>query len=140
MVVTGHWIDIFWKLQSVLSFINIPPPRGGIQISDALFNNDAAMRNMRETIERLRKLDGLGEIEDLISDKEALEQRNYELIAQIKDVNGRLQHAESGVARMDIGKAKLDEILQVGRPVGVKTSLRYVAEKIYHEAPSTKYC
>nr|GLL42000.1 zinc finger BED domain-containing protein RICESLEEPER 2-like [Ipomoea trifida] len=38
MVVTGHWIDYSWKLQKrVLSFINIPPPRGGLQISDAIF-------------------------------------------------------------------------------------------------------
>ncbi|KAG6513224.1 hypothetical protein ZIOFF_023536 [Zingiber officinale] len=38
MVVTGHWIDSCWNLQKrVLSFINIPPPRGGLQISDAIF-------------------------------------------------------------------------------------------------------
>ncbi|XP_047326863.1 zinc finger BED domain-containing protein RICESLEEPER 1-like [Impatiens glandulifera] len=38
MVITGHWIDFSWKLQKrVLSFANIPPPRGGLQISDAIF-------------------------------------------------------------------------------------------------------
>nr|GLL37515.1 zinc finger BED domain-containing protein RICESLEEPER 2-like [Ipomoea trifida] len=38
MIVTRHWIDSSWKLQKrVLSFINIPPPRGGLQISDAIF-------------------------------------------------------------------------------------------------------
>ncbi|KAG6520199.1 hypothetical protein ZIOFF_017237 [Zingiber officinale] len=38
MVVTGHWIDSCWNLQKrVLSFINVPPPRGGLQISDAIF-------------------------------------------------------------------------------------------------------
>nr|GLL21676.1 zinc finger BED domain-containing protein RICESLEEPER 2-like [Ipomoea trifida] len=38
MVVTGHWIDSSWKLQKrVLSFINILPPRGGLQLSDAIF-------------------------------------------------------------------------------------------------------
>ncbi|KAG6506297.1 hypothetical protein ZIOFF_031620 [Zingiber officinale] len=38
MVVTGYWIDSCWNLQKrVLSFINIPPPRGGLQISDVIF-------------------------------------------------------------------------------------------------------
>ncbi|CAH9084060.1 unnamed protein product [Cuscuta europaea] len=78
MVVTGHWIDSSWRLQKrVLSFINIPPPRGGLQISDAIFkcmkewdiennfftvtvdnatSNDSAIRYMKDTIKRSRKL------------------------------------------------------------------------------------
>ncbi|KZV36929.1 zinc finger BED domain-containing protein RICESLEEPER 2-like [Dorcoceras hygrometricum] len=37
MVVTAHWIDSDWKLHKrVLSFFNIPAPRGGPQISDAI--------------------------------------------------------------------------------------------------------
>ncbi|XP_042459966.1 zinc finger BED domain-containing protein RICESLEEPER 2-like [Zingiber officinale] len=78
MVVTGHWIDSCWNLQKrVLSFINIPPPRGGLQISDAIFkcmkewgienkvftitvdnasSNDLAIRYMKDTIQRSRTL------------------------------------------------------------------------------------
>ena len=78
MVITGHWIDFSWKLQKrVLSFANIPPPRGGLQISDVIFkcikewgienkvvtitvdnasNNDVAIRYMKDTIQRSRSL------------------------------------------------------------------------------------
>ncbi|XP_031104753.1 zinc finger BED domain-containing protein RICESLEEPER 2-like [Ipomoea triloba] len=78
MVVTGHWIDSSWKLQKrVLSFINIPPLRGGLQISDAIFrcmkewgienkvftitvdnatSNDFAIRYMKDTLQRSRSL------------------------------------------------------------------------------------
>ncbi|CAH9081622.1 unnamed protein product [Cuscuta europaea] len=78
MVVTGHWIDSSWKIQKrLLSFINIPPPRGGLQIYDALFkcmkewgienkvftitvdnatSNDSAIRYMKNTIQMSRKL------------------------------------------------------------------------------------
>ncbi|KAL3522938.1 hypothetical protein ACH5RR_015772 [Cinchona calisaya] len=38
MVITGHWIDSSWKLQKrVLSFVHIPPPQRGVEISDAIF-------------------------------------------------------------------------------------------------------
>ncbi|XP_047320425.1 zinc finger BED domain-containing protein RICESLEEPER 2-like [Impatiens glandulifera] len=103
----------------VLSFINIPPPRGGLQISDAIFkcmkewgienkvftitidnasSNDSAIRYMKDTIQRCRKLacrgnlfhvrccahvlnlcvqDGLREIEDIISNiRESVEYVN----------------------------------------------------------------
>ncbi|XP_031106232.1 zinc finger BED domain-containing protein RICESLEEPER 2-like [Ipomoea triloba] len=78
MVVTGHWIDSSWRLQKrVLSFINIPPPRGGLQLSDAIFgcmkewgiekkvftitidnasSNDSAIRYMKDTLQRSRSL------------------------------------------------------------------------------------
>ncbi|XP_019173798.1 PREDICTED: zinc finger BED domain-containing protein RICESLEEPER 2-like [Ipomoea nil] len=78
MVVTGHWIDSSWKLQKrVLSFINISPPRGGLQICDAIFrcmkdwgtekkvftitvdnatSNDSAIRYMKDTLQRSRSL------------------------------------------------------------------------------------
>ncbi|XP_019186730.1 PREDICTED: zinc finger BED domain-containing protein RICESLEEPER 2-like [Ipomoea nil] len=79
MVVTGHWIDSSWKLQKrVLSFINIPPPRGGLQICDATIfrcmndwgiekkvftimvdnatSNDSAIRYMKDTLQRSRSL------------------------------------------------------------------------------------
>nr|GMD95835.1 zinc finger BED domain-containing protein RICESLEEPER 2-like [Ipomoea batatas] len=65
----------------VLSFINIPPPRGGLQISDAIFkcmkewgierkvftitvdnatSNDSAIRYMKDTLQRSRSLIFLG--------------------------------------------------------------------------------
>nr|GMC66613.1 zinc finger BED domain-containing protein RICESLEEPER 2-like [Ipomoea batatas] len=78
MVVTGHWIDSSWRLQKrVLSFINIPPPRGGLQLSNAIFgcmkewgiekkvftitvdnasSNDSAIRYMKDTLQRSRSL------------------------------------------------------------------------------------
>ncbi|KAG6471665.1 hypothetical protein ZIOFF_069111 [Zingiber officinale] len=78
MVATEHWIDSCWNLQKrVLSFINIPPPRGGLQISDAIFkcmkewgienkvfiitidnalSNDLAIRYMKDTIQSSKKL------------------------------------------------------------------------------------
>nr|GLL29914.1 zinc finger BED domain-containing protein RICESLEEPER 2-like [Ipomoea trifida] len=78
MVVTGHWIDSSWRLQKrVLSFINIPPPRGSLQLSDAIFgcmkergiekkvftiivdnasSNDSAIRYMKDTLQRPRSL------------------------------------------------------------------------------------
>ncbi|XP_019167994.1 PREDICTED: zinc finger BED domain-containing protein RICESLEEPER 2-like [Ipomoea nil] len=78
MVVTGHWIDSSWRLQKrVLNFINIPPPRGGLQLSDAIFgcmkewgiekkvftitvdnasSNDSAIRYMKDTLQRSRSL------------------------------------------------------------------------------------
>ncbi|GJV66743.1 zinc finger BED domain-containing protein RICESLEEPER 2-like protein [Tanacetum coccineum] len=37
MVITGHFVDTNWKLQKrVLSFVDIPPPRHGIEIADTL--------------------------------------------------------------------------------------------------------
>lgn len=34
------------------------------------------------------------DFQDALKQKEALEQRNYELITQVKDVAGRLQHVK----------------------------------------------
>nr|GMC64469.1 zinc finger BED domain-containing protein RICESLEEPER 2-like [Ipomoea batatas] len=78
MVVTGHWIDSSWRLQKrVLSFINIPPPSRGLQLSDAIFgcmkewgiekkvftitvdnasSNDSVIRYMKDTLQRSRSL------------------------------------------------------------------------------------
>lgn len=50
-------------------------------------------------------------------------------MAQVKDVIDRLNHAESRITRMNTRKVKLDEMLQIGRPTGVKTGLGYVGEK-----------
>ncbi|XP_038678375.1 zinc finger BED domain-containing protein RICESLEEPER 2-like [Tripterygium wilfordii] len=78
MVVTGHFVDVDWKLQKrVLSFVNVPPPRGGVDIVDALFKcmnewgienkiysiavdnasyNDVAIRTLKTTLSRTKKL------------------------------------------------------------------------------------
>ncbi|KZV44901.1 zinc finger BED domain-containing protein RICESLEEPER 1-like [Dorcoceras hygrometricum] len=76
MVVTAHWIDSDCKLNKrVLSFFNIPPPRGGPQISDAILKcardweienkiftvsvdnasvNDVAIRNLLNDLLRIK--------------------------------------------------------------------------------------
>lgn len=38
MVITGHFIDVEWKLQKrVLSFVKVPAPRRGVDVADAIF-------------------------------------------------------------------------------------------------------
>jgi hypothetical protein len=38
MVITGHFIDMEWNLQKrVLSFVNVPAPRRGIDVADAIY-------------------------------------------------------------------------------------------------------
>ncbi|KAL3510611.1 hypothetical protein ACH5RR_030012 [Cinchona calisaya] len=78
MVIIGHWIDSSWKLQKrVLSFVQIPPPRRGVEISDAIFkclkewgienkiftisvdnasNNDVAIRLLKDTFSMSKNL------------------------------------------------------------------------------------
>ncbi|KAL4583285.1 hypothetical protein LXL04_007855 [Taraxacum kok-saghyz] len=78
MVVTGHFIDQNWRLQKrVLSFVHVPPPRGGHDIADAIYKclkeweieekiftisvdnasyNDKALKRLKEIFSRVRKL------------------------------------------------------------------------------------
>ncbi|KAL4564893.1 hypothetical protein LXL04_028969 [Taraxacum kok-saghyz] len=79
MVVTGHFIDQNWRLQKhVLSFVHVPPPRGGNDIADAIYKclkeweieekiftisvdnnasyNDKALKRLKEIFSRVRKL------------------------------------------------------------------------------------
>lgn len=78
MVITGHWIDLDWKLQKrVLNFVNIPPPHRGVEIAALLFKcavewgielkihtisvdnasaNDVAIRLLRDDFSRSKKL------------------------------------------------------------------------------------
>ena len=38
MVITGHFIDLDWRLQKrVLNFVHLPPPRRGIEIADSIY-------------------------------------------------------------------------------------------------------
>ncbi|KAG5549388.1 hypothetical protein RHGRI_014663 [Rhododendron griersonianum] len=77
MVVTGHYVDEFWKLRKrVLSFCNVPPPHNGVIISDALYKclvdweienkvatitinnasyNDVALKILKSTFHLLKK-------------------------------------------------------------------------------------
>lgn len=57
--------------------------------------------------------------------KEAPEKRNYELLAQVNDVTGKLSSAKRRITRMNTGKAKLGEMLVAGRLAGVKTCVGY---------------
>ncbi|GJU64350.1 zinc finger BED domain-containing protein RICESLEEPER 2-like protein [Tanacetum coccineum] len=78
MVLTWHFVDSNWRLQKrVLSFIHLPPPHRGTDIADNLYkcfkdwnienkvftisvdnasNNDKAIKNLRETFSRFKKL------------------------------------------------------------------------------------
>ncbi|XP_039145917.1 zinc finger BED domain-containing protein RICESLEEPER 2-like [Dioscorea cayenensis subsp. rotundata] len=78
MVVTGHFVDIDWKLQKhVLNFVHLAPPLRGIDIADAIYKcckewgiegkvftisvdnaskNDVAIRNLKDTFARHKKL------------------------------------------------------------------------------------
>ncbi|KAL4564892.1 hypothetical protein LXL04_028968 [Taraxacum kok-saghyz] len=79
MVITGHFIDQNWRLQKrVLSFVHVPPPRGGNDIADAIYKclkeweieekiftisvdnnasyNDKALKRLKEIFSRVRKL------------------------------------------------------------------------------------
>ncbi|KAL8099520.1 hypothetical protein AgCh_031961 [Apium graveolens] len=71
MVVTGHWIDKEWKLNSrIINFVNVPPPHSGHVLAEALFScfgqwgikdkigtitvdnakaNDVAIKNLKES-------------------------------------------------------------------------------------------
>ncbi|XP_039119018.1 zinc finger BED domain-containing protein RICESLEEPER 2-like [Dioscorea cayenensis subsp. rotundata] len=78
MIVTGHFVDIDWKLQKrVLNFVHLTPPLRGIDIADAIYKcckewgiegkvftisvdnaskNDVAIRNLKDTFARHKKL------------------------------------------------------------------------------------
>lgn len=68
------------------------------------------------------------DLQNVQKQKESLEQRNYELMTQVKDVTERLNCVESNITQMNTGKADLDETLQVGQSTCVKTALGYLGE------------
>ncbi|XP_052622608.1 zinc finger BED domain-containing protein RICESLEEPER 2-like [Lactuca sativa] len=78
MVITAHFVDHNWRLQKrVLSFVHVPPPRTVVDIADGIYKclqeweikdkiftisvdnatyNDKALRRLKETFSRVRKL------------------------------------------------------------------------------------
>ncbi|OMO54906.1 putative Zinc finger, BED-type [Corchorus capsularis] len=78
MVLTAHFIDSNWRLQKrIISFVHIPPPRRGVEIADCFYkclqewgienkvytisvdnaiSNDVAIRNLKDTFSRTKKL------------------------------------------------------------------------------------
>ncbi|XP_057457297.1 zinc finger BED domain-containing protein RICESLEEPER 1-like [Lotus japonicus] len=78
MVLTGHFIDVGWKLQKrVLSFVKVPAPRRGVDVADAIFKclkvwglenkvfsvsvdnaayNDTCLKNLKDTLSLSSKL------------------------------------------------------------------------------------
>ncbi|KAI5658501.1 hypothetical protein M9H77_27294 [Catharanthus roseus] len=53
-------------------------------------------------------------------------------MAQVKDATERVNVAEGKIARLNTGKAKLDEIISVGRPAGMKSGLGYTSTNLNH--------
>ncbi|KAL4562794.1 hypothetical protein LXL04_026825 [Taraxacum kok-saghyz] len=143
MVVTGHFIDQNWRLQKrVLSFVHVPPPRTGIDIADGIYKclqeweiehkiftisvdnaayNDRALRNLKETFSRVKKLscggrlfhirccahilnlrvkDGLAKIEHIIEDVR-------EGIKYINNSEGRRLNFSKAAHQMQIRDRKL---------------------------------
>ncbi|KAI5678349.1 hypothetical protein M9H77_09299 [Catharanthus roseus] len=64
--------------------------------------------------------------------KNALEEINYELIAQVKDATERANVAKGKIARLNTGKAKLDEIISMERSTGMKSGLGYTGTNLNH--------
>ncbi|KAI5667422.1 hypothetical protein M9H77_17275 [Catharanthus roseus] len=64
--------------------------------------------------------------------KDALEERNYELIAQVKDATERVNVAEGKIVRLNTGNAKLEEIISMGRAAGMKLGLGYTGTNLNH--------
>lgn len=78
MVITCHFVDSEWKLQKrVINFVHLPPPLRGIDIADGIYKclkewgienkiytisvdnaakNDVALRNLKDTFSRNKKL------------------------------------------------------------------------------------
>lgn len=143
MVITAHFIDQNWRLQKrVLSFVHVPPPRTGLDIADGIYKclqeweiedkiftisvdnaacNDRALRRLKETFSRVRKLscggrlfhirccahilnilvkDGLAKIEHVIEDVR-------EGIKYINNSEGRRLNFSKAAHQMQIRDRKL---------------------------------
>ncbi|KAG6501116.1 hypothetical protein ZIOFF_040984 [Zingiber officinale] len=127
MVVTGHWIDSCWNLQKrVLSFINIPPPRGDLQIFDAIFkcmkewgienkvftitvdnalSNDLAIRYMKDTIQRSRTLACEGNLFHVRCCAHILNLCIQDELREIEDIIGNIRESVEYVNRSEFKEA-----------------------------------
>ncbi|XP_042374966.1 zinc finger BED domain-containing protein RICESLEEPER 2-like [Zingiber officinale] len=134
MVVTGHWIDSCWNLQKrVLSFINIPPPRGGLQISDAIFkcmkewgienkvftitvdnasSNDLAIRYMKDTIQRSRTLACEGNLFHVRCCAHILNLCVQDGLREIEDIIGNIRESVEYVNRSEARCVQFAECVQ----------------------------
>ncbi|KAI5681484.1 hypothetical protein M9H77_02712 [Catharanthus roseus] len=57
---------------------------------------------------------------------------NKWLMAQIKDATNRIYVTEGKIARLNTGKAKLNEIITMGRPAEMKLGLGYIVTNLNH--------
>ncbi|XP_047340261.1 zinc finger BED domain-containing protein RICESLEEPER 2-like [Impatiens glandulifera] len=134
MVITGHWIDFSWKLQKrVLSFANIPPPRGGLQISDVIFkcmkewgienkvvtitvdnasNNDVAIRYMKDTIRRSRTLPCDGNLFHVRCCAHILNLCVQDGLGVIEDIIGDIREGVEYVNRSEARRVQFAECVQ----------------------------
>ncbi|XP_074572365.1 zinc finger BED domain-containing protein RICESLEEPER 2-like [Curcuma longa] len=134
MVVTGHWIDSCWNLQKrVLSFINIPPPRGGLQISDAIFkcmkewgienkvftitvdnasSNDLAIRYMKDTIQRSRTLACEGNLFHIRCCAHILNLCVQDGLREIEDIISNIRESVEYVNRSEARRMQFTECVQ----------------------------
>ncbi|KAG6477569.1 hypothetical protein ZIOFF_066836 [Zingiber officinale] len=134
MVVTGHWIDSCWNLQKrVLSFINIPPPRGGLQISDAIFkcmkewgienkvftitvdnasSNDLAIRYMKDTIQRSRTLACEGNLFHVRCCAHILNLCVQDGLREIEGIIGNIRESVEYVNRSEARRVQFVECVQ----------------------------
>ncbi|KAG6526236.1 hypothetical protein ZIOFF_016218 [Zingiber officinale] len=134
MVVTGHWIDSCWNLQKrVLSFINIPPPREGLQISYAIFkcmkewgienkvftitvdnasSNDLAIRYMKDTIQRSRTLACEGNLFHVRCCAHILNLCVQDGLREIEDIIGNIRESVEYVNRSEARCVQFAECVQ----------------------------
>ncbi|XP_042466348.1 zinc finger BED domain-containing protein RICESLEEPER 2-like [Zingiber officinale] len=134
MVVTGHWIDSCWNLQKrVLSFSNIPPPRRGLQISDAIFkcmkgwgienkvftitvdsasNNDLAIRYMKDTIQRSRTLACEGNLFHICCCAHILNLCVQDGLREIEDIISNIRESVEYENRLEVRRVQFIECVQ----------------------------
>ncbi|KAL3529787.1 hypothetical protein ACH5RR_009109 [Cinchona calisaya] len=123
MVTTGHWIDSSWKLQKrVLSFVHIPPPRRGVEISDAIFkclkewgienkiftisvdnasNNDVAIRLLKDTFSMSKNLVCAGKLFHVRCCAHILNLMVQDGLSQIVDITDNIRESIEFVNRSD---------------------------------------
>ncbi|KAL3522984.1 hypothetical protein ACH5RR_015818 [Cinchona calisaya] len=142
MVITGHWIDSSWKLQKrVLSFVHIPPPRKGVEISDAIFkclkergieneiftisvdnasNNDVAIRLLKDTFSMSKNLVCAGKLFHVRCCAHILNLMVQDGLSQIVDITDNIRESVEFVNRSDGRLLLFADIVQQLRLPGRK--------------------